>query len=635
MKKALLLAALMLAAQAYANAQASQTAPQMNMQQREYHNYLLTQDAARRAANEEYLKAHPEVAAAVKRADGTTAHLHHIDGNGLPVYHASRSNVGLATSVKTTKLWPGGGLGLSLNGAGMEVSASRSRLGMWEPEPTRTTHQEFGGRAIQRDAPTFSTQTGGTDHATHVACTMIGSGVDAQAKGMSYGAKLDCYETGTNELAEILQAGSEGMLVSNHSYGPTFSATNTQVHGYYDAECRDYDSLSVSNKSHLIVMAAGNDRDESQNIRYDILQGGAIAKNVLSVGAVKILGAGGYTGPASVEISDFSSYGPTDDGRVKPDITAPGVQIYSAYSGSNTDYKAIDGTSMASPGVAGSLFLLQQEYKALHNSFMHAATLKGLAIHTADEAGAADGPDYQYGWGLLDMEKAINVIRNDGNIYFMSEATLSSGTPYKKYFSTAGGAFKATISWTDPAGHPVAGAPTNNRTPMLVNDLDLRVMDSATSTAISTLPWKLDPANPASAATHGDNVVDNVEQIWVSSLPAGKYYIQVSNKGSLQGGSQEFSVFASGVTTSSTGVNSYGHNGGAIMVSPLPSSSLITIANTATVLNGTPASIIDMQGREVTSFSLQPKQQIDIHNWANGIYTLRLMDGTVLRIVKQ
>ncbi len=634
MKKTIALFGLMLAAQGYANAQTSQETPQMNAQQRAYYNHLLSTDAARRATVQEFLKAHPEVKAELARANGTKAYLHHIDADGQPVYYASHSNLGLATSIKTTKLWAGGGLGLSLNGSGMEVSATRSRLGMWEPGPTRTSHQEFSGRAIQRDLPVFTTSDGNTDHAAHVAGTMIGAGVDAQAKGMAWGAKLDCYESQTNELAEILQAGSEGMLVSNHSYGPTFSATSTQPHGYYDQECRDYDSLAVSNKYHLMVVAAGNDRDESNNVKYDILVGGAIAKNVLSIAAVDILGTGGYTGPGSVNMSDFSSFGPTDDGRVKPDVSVPGVQIYSAYSGSDNAYNKSDGTSMAAPGAAGSLFLLQQEYKALHNSFMRSATLKGLAIHAADEAGAADGPDYAYGWGLLNMEKAVNVMRNDGNTYFMSEATLNNGTPYKKYFSTAGGTFKATISWTDGAGHPVAGNPTNNRTPMLINDLDLRVMDSATGAAISTLPWKLDPANPSAAATHGDNTVDNVEQIYVSNLPAGKYYIQVTNKGSLQGGSQDFAVMASGVTAAATGVNSYGNNGGAIMVAPVPSSSFVTIANTASVLNGTPAIITDLQGRTVASFTLQARQQIDMRTWSDGIYSLRLTDGTVMRIVK-
>lgn len=377
---------------------------------------------------------------------------------------------------------------------------------------------------------------------------MVAAGVRSDARGMANQARIDCHET-TNELTEQQTAASEGVLVSNHSYGPKFE------------DAQNYDKIASNNRNYLQFHAAGNDRNESQGIQYDILLGGALAKNVLAIGAVQFL-PNGYTGPSSVVMSDFSSFGPADDGRVKPDLVAPGVQITSSYSGSDDAYSTIDGTSMASPGAAGSLFLLQQHYKNTRNSFMKAATLKGLGIHTADEAGNTDGPDYAFGWGLLNLEKVVKLLNNSDKAQLLEEATLINAATYRKKITTPGGAFKVTICWTDLPGTVLTSGTANDRTPMLVNDLDVRLVNAATDQVVATLPWQLDPANPTAGATRGDNVVDNVEQIYVSNLAAGNYYIQVTYKGTLQlapvysiGSSrvgaetaaQDFSVFATGL----------------------------------------------------------------------------------------
>lgn len=527
----------------------------------------LSQLESARALNvNQYLALHPNARRSYVDATGNYCYLHRIDQDGTPVYYQTRSNLALATSIGTSKLWSGGSLGLNLQGQNMEVSANRSRLAVWEPGPTRTTHVEFGGRAITRDTPPFSTSMSSTtlveatNHATHVTGTMVATGIRSDARGMANQARIDCYET-TNELTEQQTAASEGMLVSNHSYGPDFKGAPVTKRGMYDEDAQNYDKIASNNRNYLQFHAAGNDRNESQGIQYDILLGGALAKNVLAIGAVQLL-PNGYRGPSSVVMSDFSSFGPADDGRIKPDLVAPGVQITSAYSESDNAYSTIDGTSMASPGAAGSLFLLQQHYKNTRNSFMKAATLKGLGIHTADEAGSADGPDYAFGWGLLNLEKAVKLINNNDNAQLLEEATLVNGATYRKKITTSGGAFKVTICWTDLPGTVLSTGIANDRTPMLVNDLDVRLVNATTDQLVATLPWKLDPANPSAGATRGDNVVDNVEQIYIPDLAAGNYYIQVTHKGTLQlatvypiggsrvsaeVGSQDFSVLATGL----------------------------------------------------------------------------------------
>ena len=106
----------------------------------------------------------------------------------------------------------------------------------------------------------------------------------------------------------------------------------------------------------------------------------------------------------SVNINSSSSQGPTDDLRIKPDITGNGTNVYSTYEDFDSHYASISGTSMASPNVMGSLLLLQQYYNEVNGSFMRAATLKGLALHTADDAGS-NGPDAVFGWGLMNSKK--------------------------------------------------------------------------------------------------------------------------------------------------------------------------------------------------------------------------------------
>jgi hypothetical protein len=180
-----------------------------------------------------------------------------------------------------------------------------------------------------------------------------------------------------------------------------------------------------------------------------------------------------------------------------------------------------------------------------------ASTLKGIVLHTADQLGTNVGPSYTYGWGLLDALAAANLITNNyasGSLAFIKEVRLTSGD-YVEFpvVLTNTKPFKATITWTDPPGTPTAPAlnPTNR---MLVNDLDLRVITPSGST---NSPWVLNRNTPTNAATTGDNIVDNVEQISIPNPTTGTYLIRVTHKGNLlnqlgQTAFQNISILLSG-----------------------------------------------------------------------------------------
>jgi hypothetical protein len=549
-----------------------------------------------------------------KKRNGGVVILQGLSPLGFPIYLKTDNNTTAAATTNTNAVQPGGSLNLNLSGSSTTLN---NKLAIWDGGWVLTTHQEFAGKTIT----TKDAGAGVIDHATHVAGTMLAKGVYAPAKGMAFGAStLQMYDF-NNDISEMTAAAS-GLLLSNHSYGGVsgWSFNDTQnrwewyglpgdtedyTFGFYDTRSQSWDKIAYNAPYYLIVESAGNSHGEtgpavgsdywgyksrtdqtlvdkgprpnniSNNDGYDVLNTTANAKNILTVGAVNPLPFGPVN-QGDVLIAPFSSWGPTDDGRVKPDIVGMGVNVLSTGSNSTTAYITLSGTSMSSPNVTGSLYLLQ-EYYAQKNAgnFMKSATLKGLACHTAFDAGNV-GPDYVYGWGLLNMKTAAQAITDNNTKSLIKENTLAQGqTQTINVIASGSGALAATIAWTDPQGTPVADGTLNSRTPKLVNDLDIRISDGTTTFT----PWVLDPANPSEAATNGDNIRDNVEQVYIAGAVPGKAYtITVSHKGTLQSGSQPYAIIVTGV-------------GGAAYCASAPASTADSRVNNLTLsnINNTPA----------------------------------------------
>jgi Subtilase family len=513
-------------------------------------------------------------------------------------------NLESAQTVGAQKLWPGGSTGFNL-------TATNLAIGLVDGGNPLTNHQEFIKNGLRVSEIFGPSQYGTIDHATHTCGTIAAWGVSNAATGFANRATVWATDF-NNDLAKMptLAVTNGGVRESNHSYGYSggwyiFTPDGVNYYwfwngdivistnwdwnfGFYNTVAQTNDEIIYTAQTYLPVFSAGNANDPnddgpatqpfghyeysnnvviiSSGIRplnnaqggFNTLTAYAVSKNNLVVGAVGA-NTNGYTGTNSVSIANFASRGSTADGRIKPDLVADGVNVYSTFAGSNTAYALDSGTSMSAPAVTGTLGLLSSFYKQLYptnaplllSSAPLASTLRGLVIHTADQLGNTIGPSYTYGWGLLDAVAAASLITNNyasDSLAFVKEVRLNSGD-YVQFpvVLTNGKPFKVTITWTDPPGTPTARAlnPTNH---MLVNDLDLRFVNPS---GVTNFPWVLNRNTPTNAATTGDNTVDNVEQISIPNPTNGTYLVQVTHKGNLvndlgQTSYQNLSILLSG-----------------------------------------------------------------------------------------
>ncbi|WP_293297772.1 S8 family serine peptidase [Allomuricauda sp.] len=481
--------------------------------------------------------------ASKNKGDSTQIALEDIGSDGTPLFYTTLNDPASQTSRAHT-LYDNGLLNLGLTGSNMEV-------GVWDSGIALSSHQEFDTRAYKNDNSTEVSL-----HATLVTGNLISAGVEPNAKGVAYNAKALSHDWSRDKI-EVAQAAANGLLLSNHSYGILSDRVPDWYFGAYIKATQDWDRIMYNAPYYLMVTAAGNARQSNDNASpnfgktsdgFDLLLGFTTSKNGLTIAGAntEIDNKGNLK---NVSVAGYSSFGPVDDGRVKPDLAGDGGNILSTSSSTNSSYQVSAGTSMAAPGVTGSLLLLQQYHEELFGKYMKAATLKGLALHTADDVDAK-GPDYKMGWGVMNAKSAAEVLQNKDYTSLVNEESLINGETYSLTVTALENhPLIASISWTDPESENINRGDLNSTTAALVNDLDIRI----TKDGKNYFPWKLNPARANDPATLGDNKVDPFERIEIENAK-GTYTITVSHKGRLKNEIQDFSLIVSGAQISNCSI---------------------------------------------------------------------------------
>ena len=380
-------------------------------------------------------------------------------------------------------------------------------VGHWDGGEVDVSHPDFENRVTNLE----SSQP--DSHATHTAGTVLGAGVtQTAARGHAPGAgmvAMDFYGNPLAERREVKHAYYHHH--DNHSWGA--DSRSFSNYGTYDQTALEMD---VDSRDLLLlpVKAAGNDGQESEvivdNYGFDSLSPDSTSKNALVVGATRSNGS----------LAGYSSRGPTEDGRVKPDVVAVGSGVLSTGPGGR--YFEAQGTSMSTPAVTGMLALLKELFeRGSDGRRMHPDVARGLLIHTAQDE-FEPGPDYRYGWGIARSVDAGELIMHDREQArrLIVRGAVRHGEVYERSVEVESGAsdLKITLSWLDAFTNATAAK-------QLIDDLDLVLVSPSGQTF---QPWVLSQSQPRVAATTGVNTADNVEQVLVASPEAGTWTVRVT-----------------------------------------------------------------------------------------------------------
>ena len=540
------------------------------------------------------------------------------DKLGSPVYY-SLENESSAIRSKIDRIRTGGVTGLDLDGRNIE-------FGLWDSGMLRSTHQEFNNI-------TKVDNISGASHVTHIAGILIVSGVKEESKGMAPGVTIKAYSTTTTTTTnwnyEVPVWAAAGGLISSHSYIISNPAEDYEKYGVYNVFSKLWDEISNNVPYLVMCTGASNNGNKYYNLdrsKYDLLTSNKLGKNSIVVGAG--IDALNYISPRDIRQAYYTNWGPTDDWRIKPNITAVGSNSYSTRNSHDTHYGTGQVSSYTAPIVSGGLALLQEHYHNNNVVYMKAATAKALILSTTDEADTSDGSDFAFGWGLFNAEEAANVITNKGVSAIISELTLNEDESYAVTIKVDGTEpLTVALSWNDPAGTPLYTDVHNDATPVLVNGLDVRV----TSDSNTYFPWFMEPNsthdNYTDAASKGDNYRDNIEIVNVKIIEAGEYIVNISHKGTLKNGSQDFSLIINGIekgTLSNSEINSEDNyavypnpTGDYLKIKPSLSKSEIRKVNLYNV--------IDQKTLEAQFYN-QKSIELDVSNMPKGIYMLKGYD---------
>jgi Subtilase family/Secretion system C-terminal sorting domain len=366
-------------------------------------------------------------------------------------------------------------------------------------------HIDLAGKLIMRtDEPVDI-------HGTHTSGIIAGGGI------------LNPMWTGMAPRSQLVVNAFSDILINSPTYVADYNMPLTN-NSYYngDAGCPgegDYNVLSNYVDSQMLafpkllhVFAAGNDGQTTcspYSIGFATIKSGfQTGKNILTIGSIDNML---YT------ISGYSSNGPTNDGRIKPELVAGGVNITSTIP--VNAYATYNGTSLSCPTVTGILALLVERYKQLNaGNYPDGALIKALVTNSAVDLGNP-GPDYTYGFGMISGRTTVEAMEQ--NHYFAGSVTNNSSQQFTIPSIPAGTyQLKVLLYWPD-----APAIPESPKT--LVNDLDLTVTEPGGTVHF---PMILDPSpgNVNNNAVEGADHTNNIEQVLVNNPPAGNYTLKVN-----------------------------------------------------------------------------------------------------------
>ena len=445
---------------------------------------------------------------------------------------------------------------LGYGGAGVTVCVADTGL---DTGNTNTMHLDLRGRVT--GFKYYGSLTDGSDgygHGTHVAGIVAGNAATGETDpdtGTLYGlgvashASLFIERLFDADASEVSPAPADADLTRDAVRAGAQIGANSwgnDVQGEYDADAvqfdelvRDADPSTPGDQPYILEFSAGNAGPD-----YETMDSPASAKNVIATGASEnvpgtlALTYGLYAdGPDTM--ADFSSRGPCADGRIKPDLVAPGTWIASAASAAapNEDaiawspiddfYVFMGGTSMSGPHAAGAAAVFVQYYKSLHtNAVPSPALVKAALINSADALDQANGgpgpiPNNDEGWGRINLANIVVTNINSAPRYYQyldQTVLLTNSQVYAQHIFVQGSdePLKITLAYTDVPGFPGA-------IPALVNDLDLEVIAPAGT---------LYRGNQFCAGESVPNAptpdkLNNVEGVYLSQPAPGDYLVRV------------------------------------------------------------------------------------------------------------
>ncbi len=376
-------------------------------------------------------------------------------------------------------------------------------------------HLDYTGRLVQSSPPSNG------DHGDHVAGTIFGAGnIDPKGRGMAPGADI-YYESYPSNLNNVdANFNSQNVRITSSSY------SNGCNRGYSNF-ARQLDQDYQQNPELLHVFSAGNSGAGCSGAFvtgfYNITGGHKIAKSAVTVANLTTIDG----------LAPSSSRGPARDGRIKPDISAVGTDVYSTTDLPNPNiYTLKTGTSMSCPGVSGTMAVLYQSYRDNNSgSDPDGALLKAIVLNSADDLGNI-GPDFKYGWGRINARRANHLIENSSYV----SGSLTNGQSATHNIAVPSGTkeVKVMLYWADiPA--------VTNSFYNLVNDLDMSIsFDGQT-----IQPWVLDYTRNTSAlnapAVRGRDSINNMEQVTFDYTTNADFVVSV-NASNIPSGSQDYYI---------------------------------------------------------------------------------------------